>query len=298
MKREENDEWFGKQRKSSNKAQLESFWTFEGGRNKHSLFVMKLPKGLNFICRECFTSNMCQQSPTSLFSLLSSVSLSHLSLHLYRTFSTTASAAVTSATTPCEENPTSGEDEADLCDVPAELHQNWQRMQVSHSSLGDDNDSINFDSIQATTYRRPKPVGWTLISSARTRTQSSLSRWNMLTAYCGSLSPSVVGREARFGLEACTTGRGWNGSGDITAKTWRINHLAKWIPGKLRWTWTRTLSETNKAHLIPPLSFVSARTWNTTAPSSIQTWNTGNVVHSSCHIGSIVMSGINIFRMR
>lgn len=120
-----------KAKKSSNKAQLESFWTFEeAGTNLLQTpwsfrrdWISFAVSALNLTC----VSND-SRSISSSSSLFSPISLFRLSLHIHRTFSTAASAAIAPATTPCKENSTSLEDETDLCNVSTELHQNWQRM--------------------------------------------------------------------------------------------------------------------------------------------------------------------------
>lgn len=79
-----------------------------------------------------------------------------------------------------------------------------------------------------TTYRRPKPAGWILISSVRIKTASLRNRWNIPTDFWGNILWSEAGREAKFGSEECTIGNAWNGSGATMEKTCCINHSVKW----------------------------------------------------------------------
>lgn len=83
---------------------------------------MKLSKGLDFICRKWFSYKACQQWHRDVSSPFS------LSLHLLGEFSATATSGISSATTSSEKNPATGQNTANLCHVPAGLHQNRQRM--------------------------------------------------------------------------------------------------------------------------------------------------------------------------
>lgn len=84
--------------------------------------IMKLPRGLNLICRECFASrSVSTNDDVTCFVLVS------LSLHLLGTFTTTAS-SVPPATTPGEKDTAISAHETNLRDVPAELHENRQRV--------------------------------------------------------------------------------------------------------------------------------------------------------------------------
>lgn len=91
---------------------------------------MKLPKGLNFICRKCFTSKMCQQSDAVTcfpFFFLSPFALLSFPLRLLGSLATAAS-TIPSAATSCQKDSAICTNTTSIRYVSTELHQNWQRM--------------------------------------------------------------------------------------------------------------------------------------------------------------------------